>query len=125
VLTAELDRVRPDVLIIDPVISVMGGVSPNDNTAVALLMRRLIEFADERRLAIMLAHHTAKGRDPISAESAMGAATFVNLARIALGIEPLATEDAGRIGVLPWETKSVFRIVCTKHNLSLPEESDR
>jgi hypothetical protein len=34
----------------------------------------------------LLAHQASKGRDPRSAESAMGGASFVNLARIALSI---------------------------------------
>jgi hypothetical protein len=33
-------------------------------------------------MAIVIAHHAAKGRDPTSAESAMGAASFVSLSRI-------------------------------------------
>jgi AAA domain/Primase C terminal 2 (PriCT-2) len=37
-LTAELDEIRPDVLIIDPLIKVMGGVNANDNAAAALLI---------------------------------------------------------------------------------------
>jgi RecA-family ATPase len=100
-LQAELDQVRPDVLVIDPLISVMGGANPNDNAAAALLMGRLVALAAERRMAIMLAHHAAKGRDPTSAEGAMGAASFVNLARIALGIEPLAQADADKVGLPP------------------------
>jgi RecA-family ATPase len=98
-LTAELDRIRPDVLIVDPLISLMGTTSTNDNASAALLMGQLVGVAAQRRLSIMVAHHAAKGRDPSSAESAMGAASFVNLARIVLGIEPLAESDAGKIGL--------------------------
>ena len=41
-LIAELDHTKPDVLIIDPLINVMGGVSANENAAVALLMGQLV-----------------------------------------------------------------------------------
>jgi hypothetical protein len=124
-LIAELDRIQPDVLILDPLVSVMGGVSTNDNAGAALLMGRLVTLAAERRMGIMVAHHAAKGRDPTSAESAMGAASFVNLARNALAIEPLAESEAGKLGLPPWEARSVFRVVGTKQNLSPPTETDR
>jgi hypothetical protein len=124
-LEFELDRIEPDVLILDPLISVMGGASQNDNAAAALFMGHLVGLAAKRRMAVMVAHHAAKGRDPVSAESAMGAASFVNLSRIALGIEPLAVADAGRLGLPPWEARDVFRVVGTKHNLSPPAETDR
>jgi AAA domain len=124
-LNAELDHLEPDILIIDPLISVMGGASQNDNAAAALFMGQLVGLAAKHRIAVMVAHHSAKGRDPISAESAMGAASFVNLSRIALGIEPLAEKDAGSVGLPPWEARQVFRLVSTKHNQSPPAECDR
>ena len=114
-----------DVLIIDPLISIMGGASQNDNAAAALFMGQLVGVAAKRRIAVMVAHHAAKGRDPVSADSAMRAASFVNLSRIALAIEPLAAADAGSVGLPPWEARSVFRLVGTKHNLSPPTEGDR
>ena len=73
----------------------------------------------------MIAHHASKGRDPTSAESAMGAASFVNLSRIVLSIEPLAEKDAGRLGLPPWEAKSIFRVGGTKQNFSPPNAEDR
>lgn len=124
-LTTELDRIQPDVLVLDPLVSLMGGASVNDNAAATLLMGGLISLAAERRIGIMVAHHASKGRDPMSAESAMGAASFVNLARIALAIEPLAEKDAPQVGLPSWEAGSVFRIVGTKQNLRPADDADR
>ena len=124
-LTSELDRINPDILIIDPLINVLGGVNSNDNSAAALLMGRLTELAARRRISVVLAHHASKGRDPMSPDSAMGAASFINLARIGLSIEPLAEKDAGAIGVPPWDAKSIFRVIGTKQNFSAPNASDR
>ena len=107
-LEAELERLKPDVLILDPLVSLLGGVSPNDNAAAALLMSRFVALAAKRRMAIMIAHHAAKGRDPTSAESAMGAASFTNLSRIVLSVEPLAEAEAGRCGLPPWDARFVF-----------------
>jgi AAA domain len=124
-LNAELNRISPDVLIMDPLINVMGGVDANNNSAAALLIGQLAALAAKRRIAVVIAHHAAKGRDPTLPESAMGAASFVNLCRIALGIEPLVETEAGRLGLPPWEAKSVFRVVGTKQNYSPPDTSDR
>jgi AAA domain/Primase C terminal 2 (PriCT-2) len=124
-LNTLLDDISPDVLIIDPLINVMGGVSANDNAAAALLMEQLVGLAIERAMAVALAHHTSKGRDVTSAESAMGAASFTNLARIALSIEPLDPSKAGEIGLPPWEAGSLFRVIPTKQNFSPPSAKDR
>ncbi len=124
-LTVELEYIKPDVLIIDPLITVMGGVNANDNPTAAVLMGHLAALTATRRIAVALAHHTSKGRDLKSAESAMGAATFINLARIALAIEPLEEKDAGTVGLPPWEARSIFRVLGTKQNFSPPNAEDR
>jgi hypothetical protein len=110
---------------LDPLINLMGGVDSNDNSAAALLMGQLVALAAKRNVAIIIAHHAAKGRDPTSAESAMGAASFVSLSRIVLNIEPLAEKDAGLLGLPPWEAKSVFRVLGTKLNFSPLNADDR
>jgi hypothetical protein len=124
-LNAELDNLEPDVLFLDPLINLMGGVDSNDNSAAAVLMGNLVALAAKRDIAVMIAHHAAKGRDPKSAESAMGAASFVNLSRIALGIEPLDDKDAGKLGLPPWDAKFIFRVLGTKQNFSPPNAIDR
>jgi hypothetical protein len=124
-LIAEIDHTKPALVIIDPLINVLGGVSANENAAAALLMGKLVGLATERRVAIALAHHASKGRDPTSAESAMGAASFINLARIALSIDQLEEKNAGSIGLPPWEAKSIFRVIGTKQNFRPPNTKDR
>jgi hypothetical protein len=90
-----------------------------------MFMGTLVKLAADRRMAVVVAHHAAKGRDPTSAESAMGAASFVNFARIALTIDPLSEKDASRVGVPPWEVKSIFRVLGVKQNFSPPDAGDR
>ena len=124
-LNAELDDIRPDIIILDPLMSLMGGVDGNNNSAAAVLMGGFVKLAADRRMSVIVAHHAAKGRDPTSADSAMGAASFVNFSRIGLSIEQLSEKDAGRIGVLPWEAKSAFRVVGIKQNFSAPDVGDR
>ena len=119
-LEAELDHIRPDILIIDPLVCLMGGVSLNDNAAAALLIGTFVELAARRDIGIVIAHHSAKGRDLSSAEASMGAASLVNLARICLSLEALSEADAVKVGIAPWQAKTVFRLLKTKQNLSPP-----
>lgn len=123
-LNAAIDRIKPDILFIDPLVALVGGVSLNDNSAAALMMGSLVSTAAQRKIAIMIAHHVAKNREATSPEAAMGAASLVNLSRISLSIEPLAEADAGKVGVAPWDARSIFRIVGTKQNLSPPNATD-
>ncbi len=124
-LIAELNHIQPDVLIIDPLINVMGGVDVSNNSAAALLIGQLAVLATQRRIAVMIAHHVANGRDPASAEAAMGAASFINLSRIALSIERLEEKKVGQIEVPSWKAKSIFRVSGTKQNYSSPDADDR
>jgi AAA domain len=124
-LDAELDCIKPDILFLDPVISLMGGVDGNNNSAAALLMSALAKLAAERRMAIVLAHHAGKGRDTASAESALGAVSFVNLARIVLTIDPISEKDAINMGVPAWEAYSIFRILGVKQNYSPADAGKR
>ena len=124
-LEAELDHIRPDILIIDPLVCLMGGVSLNDNAAAALLIGTFVELAARRDIGIVIAHHSAKGRDLSSAEASMGAASLVNLARICLSLEALSEADAVKVGIAPWQAKTVFRLLKTKQNLSPPSSADR
>jgi hypothetical protein len=123
-LNAAIDSIKPDILLIDPLVALVGGVSLNDNSAAALMLGSFVSIAAQRKIAIMIAHHAAKNREATSPEAAMGAASLVNLSRISLSIEPLAEGDAGKVGVAPWDARSIFRIVGTKQNLSPANATD-
>lgn len=79
-LIVEIDRVEPDIVLIDPLVALVGGVSLNDNSAAALMIGKFVSIAAERKVAVLIAHHAAKNREATSAEAAMGAASLVNLA---------------------------------------------
>ncbi|MBZ9706962.1 AAA family ATPase [Mesorhizobium sp. ESP7-2] len=124
-LRALVSLQKPDVLILDPLVAVVGGATLNDNAAAALLMRELVALASRHKLAVIIAHHTSKNRELGNADAAMGAASIVNLARISLAIEPLRNDDATKIGVAPWDVASIFRVTGTKQNLSPAAADER
>ena len=89
ILESALDALRPDVLILDPLVAFCGGGNMNDNSVMSQVMRELKRLATKFDCAILIVHHTRKGRaandEPAGeAERISGAAAIVNLARRAL-----------------------------------------
>ena len=124
-LEAEIAAVKADVVVIDPLVSVMGGANVNDNAAASVLMKRFVELAARLNVGVVVAHHTSKGSDIASQNAAMGAASLTNLARIQLALETLAEGDAAKLGVPPAHHKSYFRVLQTKANMSQAQVTDR
>jgi hypothetical protein len=120
-----VDEAHCDLLILDPLVVFMGGVSLNDNAAAGLLMNRLTRLAVEKDLAAVIAHHASKGRDLDSPDAAMGAVSFVNMARVAKSLDFLDDDTADEIGIRDEDRSALFRIVGTKQNLAPPNSADR
>jgi hypothetical protein len=108
-----------DVLILDPLAN-LSAVSLNDNHAATMLMAELTRLAVELDIGIVIAHHTAKGRDVTSQEAASGAAAIVNSARISLAIEGASERDAGSLGVMPDQARRFLHVLSAKANLTPP-----
>ena len=119
-----LAQLKPDVLILDPLVSFTGGATLNDNAAAALLIGGLVRLAAKFNCAIMIAHHVRKGAGT-DQEAAMGAASLINLSRTGLNIEGLSEKEAPAIGVPPSEAASIFKLVGTKQNLSQADGTPR
>ena len=79
-----LESVRPDVVVLDPLVAFCGGGNINDNAVMALLMRALKRLACQFDCAVLIIHHTRKGGDLNTAEAISGASSIVNLARRAI-----------------------------------------
>jgi hypothetical protein len=87
-LRAALETLRPDLLVLDPLVVFCGGGDMN-GTTMALVMQRLKALAIQFDCAVLLVHHTRKGKpnseEPAAeAERISGTAAIVNLARRAL-----------------------------------------
>jgi hypothetical protein len=124
-LEAEIASVKADIVVIDPLVSVMGGANVNDNAAASVLMKRFVELAAKLKVGVVVAHHTAKSSDITSQNAAMGAASLTNLARIQLSLETLAEGNAAALGVPPAVHNSHFRVLQTKANMAQAQASDR
>jgi RecA-family ATPase len=112
-LRAALETLRPDLVVLDPLVVFCGGGTMNDNAVMSLVMRRLKALAVKFDSAMLVVHHTRKGRstgdDPAEeAERIGGAAAIVNLARRAM--MPVTMTDA--------ETKDTLRF-CRRSGSSI------
>ncbi|CAO4157148.1 AAA family ATPase [Methylorubrum extorquens] len=112
-----INEERPDVFILDPLYSVMGGASVNDNAAMGLFIGRLTALAAGQNLSVLLAHHTGKGKDLSSQDASLGAVSIVNGARVVVNLERLTIESARKLSVPSWIAPSCFRLRFVKANL--------
>ena len=123
VLEAALGSLRPDLVILDPLVAFCGGGNMNDNSVMSLVIRELKRLAAKFDCAVLVVHHTRKGADVGSAEAISGAAATVNLARRAIMPVPMTEDEAKKFGVLPSERFSYFKVVDAKSNLA-PRSAD-
>ncbi len=108
-----------DVMLIDPFVSTHS-VNENDNSAIQRAASAWKEVAHRANVAIGLAHHTRKlaGREA-TAEDSRGGDALVSKARDARALNPMSTEDAGRLGIKAEERGSFFSTgVGGKSNMS-------
>ena len=123
VLASALDALRPDLLILDPLVAFCGGGNMNDNAVMALVIRELKRLATKFDCAVLIVHHTRKGADDGNAEGISGASSTVNLARRALMPVPMTDKEVEQFRVLPSDRFRFFKLVDAKSNLA-PRSAD-
>ena len=97
-LESLLDGLRPDVLVLDPLVAFCGGGNVNDNAVMSLVMRAVKRLATKFDCAVLVIHHTRKGGDLSNAEAISGASAIVNLARRAIMAVPMTADEAKQLG---------------------------
>jgi RecA-family ATPase len=117
-LDSLLVALRPDLVILDPLVALCGGGNTNDNAAMSLVMRELKSLAIKFDCAVLIIHHTRKGGDLSNAEAISGASSIVNLARHATIPTTMTDNEAKGFGVLPSERLQYFKLVDAKSNLA-------
>jgi hypothetical protein len=91
-LRDEIERHRPDLLVLDSALSV-AGVDPNDNAAVAEFMGWVRQLAEDHDLVVIVLHHEAKshvnaGRSTAAAaRAALGAMSWRGQADLHIAVE--------------------------------------
>lgn len=115
-LDSFLASMRPDLVVIDPLIALCGGGNVNDNAAMSLVMREIKYLSIKFNCAILVVHHTRKGADLGTAEAISGASSIVNLARHAIMPVTMTDAEAKVFGILPSGRRQYFKVVDAKSN---------
>ena len=123
VLESGMSTLRPDLVVLDPLVAFCGGGNMNDNAVMALVIRELKRLASKHDCAVLIVHHTRKGIDDGNVEAISGASAIVNLARRAIMPVPMTREEANQLRVLPSERSRYFKLVDAKSNFS-PRTAD-
>lgn len=127
-LQAQLDAIAPDLIIVDPLVS-LHGADENSNSAMESVMDVLRgELAGECEAAVVVAHHTKKlptdldKLDP--ADMARGASAINAAARAHYMLRTLTEQEAARQQIPPASRRAYVTVLDAKNNLSRLKESD-
>jgi hypothetical protein len=115
-LEAALQKLRPALVVLDPLVTFCGSGSVSENSAVAPMMKKLKALALAYDCAILLLHHTKKGGQSGDVEAALGAVSLPNLSRCGIMPVPMTEDDARAVGVLPSERGPYIKLVNAKQN---------
>lgn len=104
---------------VDPFIK-CSGAPENDNVAVDFVARILTRLAENHNVAVLVSHHFRKAVGaPGDIDSARGARSLIDAARIAATLSPMSTEEADKFGVPEAGRQRLVRLDDGKANLAL------
>jgi hypothetical protein len=118
-LVAQLIEHRIDVLIVDPFVS-CHKVEENDNNAIDMVAKEWGRVAELANCAVELVHHTRKGEQEITTESARGAKALTDACRFVRVVNRMSEDEAKKVGVD--NHRVYFRTYNDKANLAPPAD---
>ena len=114
-----IKRLEIDAVTLDPFVK-CSGAPENDNVAVDAVARILARIAEQGNVAVAVSHHFRKGAaEAGNIDSARGARSLIDAARIALTLMPMSTEEANKFGIPEDERCRLIRLDDGKVNLAL------
>jgi hypothetical protein len=118
-LVAQLIEHRIDVLIVDPFVS-CHKVEENDNNAIDMVAKEWGRVAELANCAVELVHHTRKGEQEVTTESARGAKALTDACRFVRVVNRMSEAEAVKAGVD--NHRFYFRTYNDKANLAPPAD---
>lgn len=108
-----------DMLGLDPLVE-LHGVDENNNAGMKYVMTVLRLIAARANVALLINHHTGKGKAKAGdADASRGAGAVVNASRVALTLVPADEDDCDRYGIHEDDRYRYVRLDDAKMNLSL------
>jgi hypothetical protein len=118
-LVDQLIARKIDVLIIDPFVS-SHRVEENDNNAIDMVAKQWGRVADLANCAVELVHHTRKGEQEVTTESARGGKALTDACRNVRVVNRMSKEEGEKAGVD--NHRLYFRTFSDKANLAPPAD---
>jgi hypothetical protein len=119
-LAAQIDRLRLDLICIDPAIKAHA-LDENDNPAIDEFATILTSLAAEKNVAIDLLTHERKGSgEPGDVNRGRGAGAQKDAARLVYTLTPMSEDDARPFGIGPEERRLLVRVDSAKVNIAPP-----
>lgn len=113
-----IKRLEIDAVTLDPFVK-CSGAPENDNVAVDAVARILARIAEQGNVAVAVSHHFRKGvAEAGNIDSARGARSLIDAARIALTLMPMSPEEADKFGIAEDERCRMIRLDDGKVNLA-------
>lgn len=114
-----------DIVVIDPFVS-SHSLSENDNTKIDRVAKRWAKLANDCNIAVSLVHHTRKnnGSGATDTESARGAKSLTDAARVVRVLNQMTTEEADGADIEIGKHRQYFRLNRDKANLA-PAEHEK
>lgn len=122
-IEAAIERHRPDVVSIDPMIKAHG-VDENAAGQIDIVMQTLSDIAVKHNVAIDLIHHHRKGAaDPGNADMARGGSGIVNAARLASTLSVMSPQEAQTFEIDDSDRRAFVRLDNAKLNIARPSDT--
>lgn len=111
-----------DAIVVDPFVS-SHDLPESDNGMIDRLAKRWSRLAMRCNVAVGLVHHTKKLAPGLEhdADSARGASSLINTARVVRVLNPMSTDEAKRANISPELRRLHFRASRDKQNLAPPD----
>jgi len=116
-LIAELQRMKIDVLMVDPFI-MTHNVNENSNSEIEKVVREFNRIAGESNCAVGLVHHSRKGFVSGDQDSIRGGSAMVGAARAAYTMAQMTPEEAEKLNVPEDERRFLVRVDDAKMNMA-------
>ena len=113
-----------DVLILDPLVELMGGLDENSNAIMGQVFAKLRALAEDCDLAIIVVHHTRKGVVvPGNLEAARGGGALGGSIRIGLTLTVMSELEAVELGIPKETRKQYVRLDNAKQSYGPPSDA--
>ena len=113
-----------DVLILDPLVELMGGLDENSNAIMGQVFAKLRGLAEDCKIAVLVIHHTKKGvAVPGNLEAARGGGALGGSIRIGLTLTVMSEAEAIELGIQKDKRKHYVRLDNAKQSYGPPSDA--